>query len=373
MLVAKFAALDERFLWEYNLAMRINDIQKTNFKVRNFLDWQKDGKLTLNPNFQRRGVWTSKAKSFLVDSIVRNFPIPPILLREQILDPKEFSTKYEVVDGQQRLRTLLTFIDSKSFPDFNPEKEGFTVRPYHNALLAKKKFAELSEDTQRQILDYQLVCHVLPSNVEDSEILEIFSRLNSTGVKLNAQELRNAAYFGDFKTTVYRLAAEQLTRWRAWKLFSESQLTRMLEDEFVSECLMLIMGGLVAKSQKTIDKTYDDYDDELVNKGELEKRFRAVMEEIDTKMGSFISDSVFRRTILFYPLFTSFYGKMYGLNSDLSKKAKITPVTKVWIDGVRAKGKKISEGTAPENILAYLKGSTNALANRKALYDYLSK
>lgn len=353
--------------------MRVYDIQRVNFKVRNFLGWQKEGNLTLNPNFQRRSVWSKKAKSFLIDSVVQNFPIPPILLREQVSNPKEFSTKYEVVDGQQRLRTLLTFVDPKSFSDFDATNDDFTVKPYHNAAIAKKKFTELSEEAQRQILDYQLVCHVLPSNVEDSEILEIFSRLNSTGEKLKPQELRNAAYFGEFKTTVYRLAAEQLSRWRNWNIFSETNLTRMVEDEFVSECLMLMINGLTAKSQATIKAAYQKYDDELPNRVELEKRYRAVMDEIDTKLGTFVPNSVYHRIGLFYPLFAAFYDKMFTLKSDLSKKVKANPVSKSWVDSLKSKAKKISEGTAPEDIQVILKGSTNALASRKALYDYLSK
>ncbi|MGO9207301.1 MAG: DUF262 domain-containing protein, partial [Candidatus Limnocylindrales bacterium] len=82
---------------------------RTVYTVGQFLEWQRTGVLRLQPVFQRRSVWSLKAKSLLIDSVVRGLPMPIVFLR-QLQDLKTFRSQMEVVDGQQRLRTLLSFI-----------------------------------------------------------------------------------------------------------------------------------------------------------------------------------------------------------------------------------------------------------------------
>jgi hypothetical protein len=100
--------------------------------------------------------------------------------------------------------------------------------------------------------------------------------MNSTGLKLNQQELRNAAYAGSFKSIAYELASEQLDRWREWKLFTEDQISRMKEVELVSDLLMNMELGLTGKSQTKLDKHYADRDaewpDGVVGAFGMEKR-----------------------------------------------------------------------------------------------------
>ena len=95
-------------------------------------------------------------------------------------------------------------------------------------------------DKQR-ILDYQFSVHSFSADTDDREILQIFARMNSTGVKLNAQELRNAELWGAFKQTAYEIATEQLNRWGDWQVFRPDQIARMNEVELVSH-----EGGLTA-------------------------------------------------------------------------------------------------------------------------------
>lgn len=106
-----------------------------------------------------------------------------------------------------------------------PKKIIFFVKASHNADLSGKKFCELPSDLQSRILEYQFSVYLLPSYVDDQDIIQIFRRINSTSYSLNQQELRNATFFGEFKTSVYKLAAKQLKRWRRWRTFSESDIT----------------------------------------------------------------------------------------------------------------------------------------------------
>ena len=111
--------------------------------------------------------------------------------------------KMEVVDGQQRIRTLLSFIAPESLKDFDDDTDSFTVRKVHNKDLADLAFAKLPSATRQTILGYELSTHVFPATTGDELIFRIFALLNSTGLNLTKQEIRNAEYHGAFKSLVY--------------------------------------------------------------------------------------------------------------------------------------------------------------------------
>ncbi|MDE2756449.1 MAG: DUF262 domain-containing protein, partial [Acidobacteriota bacterium] len=251
--------------------MQTHQISKTNYKISDFVSWARAQTLILSPSFQRRSVWPVGAKSYLLDTIVRGLPIPIIFLREQKTDLESFEPKREVVDGQQRIRTLIAFIAPTLLRDFDPNRDNFTIKLSHNKNLAGQPFNKLPTEIRQTILDYQFSVHILPSSVDDREVLQIFARMNATGLKLNSQELRNAAYFGEFKTSMYEISAEQLPRWRGWRLFNESQISRMAEVEITSEFAQLMLKGIVAKHQQALDRLYADLEDEWSERTETER------------------------------------------------------------------------------------------------------
>src|SRR3989338_7244026 len=109
---------------------------RTQYRVSDFISWQKSGTLELSPSFQRRPIWPPAAKSYLIDTVVRGLPIPIIFLRERKSDLSTLEPKREVVDGQQRLRTLISYIAPKTLKDFKEERDAFTVKEEHNNELA---------------------------------------------------------------------------------------------------------------------------------------------------------------------------------------------------------------------------------------------
>ncbi|MBZ5554574.1 MAG: DUF262 domain-containing protein [Acidobacteriia bacterium] len=345
---------------------------KTVFTIAQFLDWQRSGILELKPIFQRREVWKPPAKSQFIDSIVRGYPIPIIFLR-QVQDLKSLKMTMEVVDGQQRLRTLISFLDSSALPDYDAAKDDFMVRQDHNESIAGKRFKQFPDSVKHDILDYELSTHVFPSSVGDDVVFRIFARLNSTGLRLTQQEIRNAEYHGFFKSLVYELGFQHLDTWRRWRLFSDDAIARMEEAEAVSEYLLTILHGITAKKQKAISDYYREYDSGLPHADILQQRFRTTLDSINSAAGSILADTSFSRPALFYSLFGVVYDHMYGIGSPLTKgtpKAKLPSsldqnLVKVS-DRIRAK-------TLPTKIQDAVERSTGDKVRRDLRHVFLAK
>jgi len=276
--------------------------------VKEIKQMSERGELDLTPEFQRREVWSDKARSFLIDTIVRGKPIPKIYIRttENAATGK---TLNEVVDGQQRLTTVLSFL-----------KDGFPINRIHNADYGGSYFSDLG-DAQKDILYYEFTCDYL-LDAPDPEIWDIFARLNKYPIKINDQELRNSQWFGEFKSSVYKLARDFTPFWIENRIFTSKQVSRMAEAEFVSELLIAISSGIKAKNKSVIDNAYEKWDETFPGRLVCMKRFRATMDLIgDILNGS--ASSTFRRVPLFYTLFSSVYHMQFGLKGIRLKRLKI--------------------------------------------------
>lgn len=269
------------------------------YSINDFVEWDKAKQLELNPRFQRRPVWTDKAKSFLMDTILRGKPIPKIFIRQKINVSTRTSIR-EVVDGQQRLRTILTFI-----------KDGFVVSTRQNPTHGGVLFSQLPEDIQGQVLAYEVSVDLL-INLPDSEVLDIFSRLNSYAVVLNEQEKINANHFGPFKVLADRIGHKYYEYWTNQGVLTSKQIMRMLEVNLVADLLIAMLEGI--KSKKQVKKYYDayeatfDYDTDV-----LELEFDRVISAIAELYPEGLADTEFRRPNLFYSLFTAVAHRTRGL------------------------------------------------------------
>lgn len=357
----------------------MKDLQtlRTQYRVSDFVTWQREGTLQLNPNFQRRPVWRKGAKSFLIDTIVRGLPVPIIFLRDLKADLKDFKSGRDIVDGQQRIRTILSYVDPKLLPDFKPDRDEFTLMAVHNSRLGGKSFDQLPDDDRQRILDYQFSVHSFPADTDDREILQIFARMNSTGVKANAQELRNAEFKGWFKTTAYTLAAEQLNRWRDWGIFSPEQIARMNEVELTSEFLVLILNGVMDKNNKTLSNYYKIYDEEFPGRREVESRFRKVFDFIDSQFSGDEIRELFKRRTVFYALFTSIYGLMYEIKMPIDppttpKSMKARTIPALVLSHIKNAGRAIKDDKVPPDVGKALRGATSDAGTRRILVRHLT-
>jgi uncharacterized protein with ParB-like and HNH nuclease domain len=351
--------------------MAVTYVQKTIYKVADFVSWQKSHYLVLAPCFQRRPVWKPGAKSYLIDTIVRGLPIPIIFIRDRRTDPNQIEPIREVVDGQQRLRTVLGYISPTLLPDYNPQRDSFIVKKTHNEDLAGKSFDELDEEKKQAILDYEFVVHVLPSRVDDREVIQIFRRMNSTNFSLTEQEKRNAEYFGEFKTSVYNLAAEQLQRWRQWKTFTEDNIARMSEVELTSELVLIMINQKIeGKSAARIKSAYETYDENYAYRARVEECFRTVMESIDKNFGSYSPDFVFYKKTLIYVFFALIYELLFGLQS-LSTKSQAKSLTTHQVSQIKLASERIRMRTAPKPVLDACDRRTTNPKERNELFNYL--
>lgn len=216
------------------------------YPVSDFVDWNKQKTLTLNPHFQRRDIWTPAARTYLIDTILRQMPIPKIYLRTNI-QTRTKKTMREVVDGQQRLRAILDFVDGKL-------RLGKHAREF-----AKLVFADLTEEQQLAFLDYRLAVDQLV-NATNTEVLEIFGRLNSYNLVLRPPEKRHAKYQGEFKWAVYESSREWTKLWEDFKILSVRQRVRMADDSMMAELYGVLLDGLGEGDERALDKLYAKYD-----------------------------------------------------------------------------------------------------------------
>lgn len=349
------------------------NIQKTFYKVADFVTWLKNKQLELSPEFQRRAVWKSGAKSFLMDTIIKGLPIPIIFLRDKRTVLNRYEPSREIIDGQQRIRTVLSFVCPEFLSDYNEERDRFTIIKAHNREISGKVFSELDEETRRKILDYEFDAHILPSNIDDREIIQIFRRMNSTSYTVNKQELRNSEFFGEFKTSVYTLATEQLQRWRKWGVFNEDNISRMAEVEMTTECVdAIIKEDISGKSPSKLDKLYSGYDETYTHKKIVEDRFRKVMDAIEANFSATPKEWVFFKRTLFYVFFSFVYDLMYNFSS-INSNAKPNVISPEKIAKLKLVNERLKHRTSPQSVLDATDRRTTHPKERRTLFNYLKK
>lgn len=285
------------------------------YSINDFVEWDAAKQLELNPRFQRRAVWTDKAKSFLIDTILKGKPIPKIFIRQKLNITTRTSIR-EVVDGQQRLRTILSYI-----------KDGFTLSRQLNSEYSGLVFSQLPEEVQAQVLGYEVSVDLL-INLPDSEILDIFSRLNSYAVVLNEQEKINADHFGPFKVLADRIGHKYYDYWLNQGILTSKLIMRMQEVKLVADILISILEGI--KTNKQLKKYYDQYETEFeYNTNQIESNFDSVITALSAIYPEGLSDTEFRRPHLFYSLFIALSHKIHGVPNlpEQSRGTGFTPET----------------------------------------------
>ena len=162
-------------------------------------------KLLTNRRYQRKLVWSIDEKRSFIDSIQQGFPIPIILLAE-VGDPG--NSKYEIIDGMQRLNAIMSFIEQ----EYSMNEMYFDL----NTIAETKNKLDSKEITQGTKVLNRLACvdfagYQVPISIyserQAESIDEVFRRLNANGKHLSKQELRQAGATGTFANIVRKLSA----------------------------------------------------------------------------------------------------------------------------------------------------------------------
>lgn len=201
----------------------------------------KQKRLWLNPGYQREAVWTRSQKQLLIDSLLNDIDIPKLYFRAVSKD----TYQYEVVDGQQRLRSIFEFF-SDSFP-LPEDADSIDGHP-----TARQYMKDLHTDLQMKLRDSQLDICVLQAGYTDDDIEEIFLRLQN-GTPLNAAEKRRALP-GHMRHLVEDLARHQLFDGKYCAFTGK----RYAYEDAVAKLLHLSIEGRITDiKHSSIKRTYE--------------------------------------------------------------------------------------------------------------------
>lgn len=187
------------------------NISPRGMSVMNLYQIYRNGCLLVNRKYQRKLVWTKEEKESLIDSVLSQYPIPLILLAEKGIN-EEGATTYEIIDGMQRLNALFGFIEN----EFTVKGSYFDVtqHPTANTLSSEGVFSPITGEDIKLLgqkdcaafLEYQLPISTFQGT--ESEVIEIFGRINSNGKHLSPQEVRQAGVTTVFSGLVRELSSE---------------------------------------------------------------------------------------------------------------------------------------------------------------------
>ncbi|MGI2906386.1 DUF262 domain-containing protein, partial [Tolypothrix sp. VBCCA 56010] len=230
----------------------------TNKKVLDLFNMMKSGSLILAPSFQRKLVWNDAHKEKFIETILLKLPFPEIYLADGEIDLDTQTSKTLVVDGQQRLSTIYQFVTA------SPE---FIIKNI-------SRFENLSTQEKTDFFDYTVVVRDL-GRIPESEIREVFKRINSVQYALNAIEINNSLYEGEFITTAKDIV-ENNVLFKGLEIFSEGEFSRMKDLEYVLLIMSIIEEGGYFTSDKEIRTYVEKYNNEYLNKELMINNFNEV-------------------------------------------------------------------------------------------------
>lgn len=186
-------------------------------QLPNFVEaLKRPGWMELRPFYQRRLRWDPPRQSKLIESFIMNIPVPPLFVYEADL------AKYEVMDGQQRITAIQEFYSNEL------KLVGLTQWPELNGRTYSKLPAEIRKGIDRRSISYTVLLKESAETTEEQTLLRqlVFERLNTGGIALSQQEVRNCLYQGSFNSVLFDLAAHPAFR-AAWGLPRYSEAERL--------------------------------------------------------------------------------------------------------------------------------------------------
>ncbi|WP_308538732.1 DUF262 domain-containing protein [uncultured Pantoea sp.] len=259
--------------------------------IQSIYNWFIENKLFVNRRYQRKLVWTLIEKQKLVDSILKKYPVPAILIAERESAPGT----YEIIDGLQRLHAIMSFIetsystlDDKIFNlQFFPTAQ---TRADEGVFEPRIQNAVISQRDVGTFLDYPLALSVM-RNATEGEINDVFDRINSYGHRLSDQERRQSGVENGFSTMVRNVSCSirgdvsndilqlrdmpsisidlPLTRhgylvqaddvfWVKHGVLRSTDLRDSMDEQCIADiAACVILGAPIERSKVALDRVYD--------------------------------------------------------------------------------------------------------------------
>ncbi len=208
---AKYASRELRIVTESNREQLPNFVEALKRQ-----EWME-----LRPFYQRRPRWDPIRQSRLIESFIMNIPVPPLFVFESNL------AKYEVMDGQQRITAVRDF-----YANLYP-LQGLEQWPELNGRVYEKLPDEIKKGLDRRSISYIVLLKESAETTEEQSLLrqQVFERLNTGGIQLSHQEIRNSLYQGRFNDLLLALSRNDNFR-KAWEMpsYDDSENRRLSAD-----------------------------------------------------------------------------------------------------------------------------------------------
>ena len=207
--------------------------------------------ILVDPKYQRNAqVWPARVQSYLIETILRGFPIPKLALHQMTDVKSRRSIKY-IVDGQQRTNALLSFFGGSLRLTQSLDLEDARGRTLDG----------LSPDLQTTFLSHQLQFDQFDAAAE-SVVREYFRRINSFTAPLNAEERRNAEFQGHMKWMILRLASRHTNTLVSLETLSDRQVIRMADHKLFSEIVDAMLVEVRTTDARKLSAMYRMYEHE---------------------------------------------------------------------------------------------------------------
>jgi hypothetical protein len=256
----------------------------------------KHGQINLEPGFQRKSVWSDSDRRRLIQSITSNYPLPSVFLYQR---SHRSGFIYDVIDGKQRLESILMFLGIGRF-----KRDAFEVplevgrdRDWWDWRGLRAQHKEIAAKLQGYTIQTVEVDGTFP------EIVDLFVRLNSTGKRLTGAEKRHAKFYD---SPFLQQAERQVRRHHRFltgqRVLSTSQLARMKGTELLCELLLSLERGGPINKKTALDRA--------MGNGSIDGRtLGRIVRELGRTLGLMrrmfpdLRQTRFRNTAEFYSLF----------------------------------------------------------------------
>lgn len=282
----------------------------TNRKIGVLMRSLENKTLLPSPKFQRRLVWNNKDKNAFLETVLSNYPFPEIYVAAGDVDLNSGEVTELLVDGQQRITTLYQYFTGSEDIALIPD-----IRPY----------LQLSDLEKKAFLEYEVVVRDL-GNISIEEIQHIFRKINSTSYSLNAMEIANSRYQGEFKSTADDIS--ELPFFEMHRIFSSYEVRRMQDTRFILTLIATMLSTYFNRDEE-IEDFLLRYNDDFPMKNDIKKELDVIF--------SFIDDMTFDTTSRIWKkadLFTAIvelHNVIYKRHKKLSPKNAKLALNKFYL------------------------------------------